>query len=226
MSDGNWLREAKIQVEMKRWLVNQEYQMLICTRKGCGVGLGLGGVEKHMIKRHKVGKRLARGVQMGIRAAQEGKGWNECSNRIPWNGLKPQKGLAVFDGFQCRFCEESPARRVEDIENHLYEMHRETEGHTWDEVPVQSWGGKGRVGDVFWIVEIMDESKQCDEKKAKDESMEVYLDDLDDEGWSEGRSQGVGGGLEDWDDEDLSTWGLSGGDEVGEETEEEWIVTK
>lgn len=176
-----------------------------------------------MIKRHKVGKTLAREVKVGIRAAQEGKGWNECSNRIPWDGFKPQKGLAVFDGFQCWFCGEAPARRVEHVEHHLYKMHRETEGHTWDEVRIQSWGGKGRVGDEFWIV---DESKQCEEEKAEDESMEVYLDDLDAEGWSEGRSQGVGGGLEDWDDEDLNTWGLSGGDEVGVETEEEWIVTK
>lgn len=50
------------------------------------------------------------------------------------NGLGLQKGLAVFDGFQCRFCEESLVRRVEDVEHHLYEMHRETEGHIWDEV--------------------------------------------------------------------------------------------
>lgn len=74
MSDGNWLREAKIQVEMKRFLVNEEYQRLICTRKRCRVGLELGRVEKHMIKSHKVGKTLARGVQMAIRAAQEEKG--------------------------------------------------------------------------------------------------------------------------------------------------------
>ena len=39
-------------------------------------------------------------------------------------------------------------------------------------------------------------------------------------------SQGVRGGLGDWDEEDLNTWGLSSGDEVGEETEEEWIFTK
>ncbi|OBT40104.1 hypothetical protein VE00_10013 [Pseudogymnoascus sp. WSF 3629] len=226
MSDGNWLREAKIHMGMKWFLVNEEYQRLICTRKRCGVGLELCGVEKHMIKRHEVEKTLARGVQMGIRAAQEGKGWDECSKKRPRNGLMPQKGLAVFDGFQYRFCEESPARRVEDVEHHLYEMHRETEGHIWDEVRMQSWGGKGRVGDEFWIV---DESKQSEEKKAEDESLEDFVDELDefdDEGWSEGRSQGVGGDSGDWDDEDLSTWGLSGGDEVGEETEEEWIFTK
>ncbi|KFX89285.1 hypothetical protein O988_08687 [Pseudogymnoascus sp. VKM F-3808] len=157
---------------------------------------------------------------MGIRAAQEGKGWDECSKKRPRNGLGPQKGLAVFEGFQCRFCEEPPARTVEDVEHHLYEMHRETEGHIWDEVPVQSWGGKGGVEEECWIV---DERKQSEEKKAEGESRGVYLDD---KGWSEGMSQGVGEGLEDWDEEDLNTWSLSGGDGVGEETEEEWIVTK
>jgi hypothetical protein len=63
----------------------------------------------------------------------------------------------------------------------------ETEGHIWDEVRMQSWGGKGRVGVEFWTV---DESKQSVEKKAEDESTGYYLDELDefdDEGWREGR---------------------------------------
>jgi hypothetical protein len=112
---------------------------------------------------------------------------------------------------------------VEDVDHHLWMFHKETEGHIWDEVPVQSWGGKGGVEEECWIV---DERKQSEEKKAEGESRKVYLDELDDKGWSEGMSQDVGGRLEDWDEEDLNRWGLSGGDEVGEETEEEWIVTK
>jgi hypothetical protein len=70
--------------QTKRFLVN-EHQRLICTRNWCGLGLELGGMEKHSIKTHEVEKKLARGVQ---------------------NGLGSQKGLAVFDGFQCRLCEE------------------------------------------------------------------------------------------------------------------------
>ena len=149
-------------------LANVEYQKVICTRKRCGIGLELGGVEKHLIETHGVEKTLAMGVQMGIRAAQEGKGWDECSKKRPRNGLGPQKGLAGFEGFQCRFCEEPPARTVEDVEHHLYVFHKETEGHIWDEVRVQSWGGKGRVEEECWIV---DESKQREEKKAEDETM-------------------------------------------------------
>lgn len=136
----------------------------------------LGGVEKHLIETHGVGETLAGGMQMGIRA-QEGKGWVECSKKRPRNGLGPQKGLAVFDGFQCRFCEEPPARTVEDVDHHLWVFHKETEGHIWDEVPVQSWGGKGRVEEECWIV---DRSKQSEEKKAEGEGREVYLDELED----------------------------------------------
>jgi hypothetical protein len=105
MSNGNLAREARIRLEMRRFLVNGEYQRLICTRRTggtrrtCGVRLELGGVEKHLMETHEVEKTLARGIQMGIRAAQEGKGWGECSKRRPRNGLGPQKGLAVFDGF-------------------------------------------------------------------------------------------------------------------------------
>lgn len=53
------------------------------------------------------------------------------------NGLGPQKGLKVFKRFQCWFCNELLARTVEEVEDHLYEMYRETEGHIWDEVLVQ-----------------------------------------------------------------------------------------
>ncbi|KFZ03089.1 hypothetical protein V501_09425 [Pseudogymnoascus sp. VKM F-4519 (FW-2642)] len=69
----------------------------------------------------------------------------------------------------------------------------------------------------------------CGEKAPGDENDEGYLDQFDDEVWSEERSQWGKGGWEEWEewvDEDLSTWGLSREDEVGEETEEEWIITK
>lgn len=177
MSNENLAREARIRLEMRRFLVNRAYQRLVCTRRTCGVGLELGGVEKHLIETHEVEKTLARGIQMGIRAAQEGKGGGECSKRRPRNGLGPQKGLAVFDGFQCRFCEEPPARTVEEVEHHLYVFHKETEGHIWDEVPVQSWGGKGGVEEECWIVDV---SKQSEEKNGEGESREVYLDELED----------------------------------------------
>ncbi|OBT70705.1 hypothetical protein VF21_10276 [Pseudogymnoascus sp. 05NY08] len=167
MNNRNWVREAQIKMGMKWLLANEEYQKVICTRKQCRIGLELGGVEKHLIKTHRVRETLVGGIQMGI-CAQEGKGWDECSKKRLRNGLKPQKGLAVFDGFQCRFCEEPPARTVEEVNDHLYEMHRETEGHIWDKVPVQSWGGKGGVKDECWIV---DDSKQSEEKKAEDETM-------------------------------------------------------
>lgn len=119
MNDRNWVREAQIKTGMKCLLANKEYQRLICTRKRCGIGLELGGVEEHLVRAHGVEETLARGVQMGFRAAQEWKGWVECSNKRPQNGLGPQKGLEVFDGFQCRFCEEPPARTVEEVDDHL-----------------------------------------------------------------------------------------------------------
>lgn len=109
---------------------------------------------------------------MGIRAAQELKGWDESSKMRPRNGLGPQKGLAVFDGFQCGLCDELPERRVEDVVHHLYVGHGQKECHIWDAVRIQSWGGKGKVSDEFWIV---DERKDGGEKAPGDEK-----------GWSDG----------------------------------------
>ncbi|KFX96569.1 hypothetical protein O988_05247 [Pseudogymnoascus sp. VKM F-3808] len=200
MSDRNCVGEAMIEMQMKWLFVNEEYQMLICTRKLCGIGMELGGVEKHLIKRHEVKKTLARGVQMAIRAAQEGKGWEEYSTRRPRNGLRPQRGLAVFDGFQCGLCDELPARRVEDVEHHLYVFPGKKECHIWYPVRMQSWGGKGRVSDVFWIVD-----------ESKEDNDEGYLDD---EGWREGggreeSEEGQGfDDLQQWVGEEPSTWEL------------------
>ncbi|KFY19051.1 hypothetical protein V493_08174 [Pseudogymnoascus sp. VKM F-4281 (FW-2241)] len=45
--------------------------------KGYRKGLELGGVEEHLVRAHGVEETLARGVQIGIRAAQDGKGRDE-----------------------------------------------------------------------------------------------------------------------------------------------------
>lgn len=58
MSDRNCVGEAMIEMQMKWLFVNEEYQMLICARKLCGIGMELGGVEKHLIKRHEVKSHL------------------------------------------------------------------------------------------------------------------------------------------------------------------------
>lgn len=225
MGDNRKATTLEIQEVLGRILVvNEEYQRLICVGRECGVGLELGSVGDHYKNIH--GLKEKNSIVMAIRAVQLGKGWSKFNQTKPGDGSRPQRGLAVFDGFQCRFCHESKAA-VEDIEHHIYEMHRETEGHIWDAVRVQSWGGKGRGGDDFWVV---DESKDRGEKATGYENEEGYLDEFDNEVWSEGMSQWGREDLgeweeweewEEWDEEDLGR-----GNEVGEEMEEEWIIAK
>ncbi|KFX92855.1 hypothetical protein O988_07100 [Pseudogymnoascus sp. VKM F-3808] len=156
----------QVQAASERFIImNEEYNKVICIGEGCRRAIKARAVQGHLTRKHHVegvlSKRIAEviGEEVGWR-------WRPSNKRLPVNGLGPQKGLEVFKRFQCRFCNELPARTVEDVEHHLYEMHRETEGHIWDEVPVQSWSGEG--GDESWIVD----ERKCSGGKAIREVVE------------------------------------------------------
>lgn len=68
------------------------------------VGIQLGWVRMHMVKKHKFKKMMALTVKRGIQAAQRVQKWDLYSKRIPDDGLKPQEGMTVFDGARCRYC--------------------------------------------------------------------------------------------------------------------------
>ncbi|KFZ20593.1 hypothetical protein V502_03129 [Pseudogymnoascus sp. VKM F-4520 (FW-2644)] len=116
------------------------------------------------------------------------------------------------------------ARTAEEVERHSYELHGEST--SWEKVRVQSWGGKGEIGDLYWIV---DEKKGpgCDEKKG----FEVIGENCEDgEGWSEGLSEkeSVGGQekdeLDEWVAVDGSTWECREVDDRDYEMKDDWIL--
>lgn len=223
---------------LAKFLVNEEYQRLICVGEGCGVGLELRWVERHMRKSHKLTKNMATRVKRGIRAANWGQVWGKYSMMMPVDGLRPQEGLAVYDGARCQYCHTFRARMAEEVERHSYELHGES--RSWEKVRVQSWGGKGEIGDLYWIVDE-NKGRGCDEKKG----LEVIGENCEgSEGWSEGLNQEESEGsweedkLDVWvvDDgsreedeldegvaDDGSTWGRREVDERGYETKDDWI---
>jgi hypothetical protein len=182
MNNSNKSKEEIIQGELAKFLVNEEYQRLICVRRGCGIAVELGSVRTHLVHRHGMKKMEAMGVVRGIRAAQWGKGWEKYSRRMPEDGSRPQEGLAVFDGVRCRFCREFRARTEGKGKEHLWKA-----GHGIDDdlepVRMQSWGGKGGVDEEFWVV---DEGKGFEEKS---------------EGMSEGMSE-----EEEWESMSEGEW--------------------
>ncbi|KFY20261.1 hypothetical protein V493_07710 [Pseudogymnoascus sp. VKM F-4281 (FW-2241)] len=130
------------------------------------------------------------------------------------------------------------ARTAEEVERHSYELYRERT--LWEKVCVQSWGYKGEIGDLYWIVNEK-KVRGSDEKKGFEVIGENYEDG---EGWSEGLNQEESEGsweedeLDVWvvDDgsreedeldegiaEDGSTWGRREVDERGYETKDDWI---
>ncbi|KFZ22890.1 hypothetical protein V502_02635 [Pseudogymnoascus sp. VKM F-4520 (FW-2644)] len=160
----------QVQAELERFFImNEEYNKVICIGEGCRKAIKARAVQGHLQRRHNVEGGLSKRIADVI-GEEVGWRWRPSNKRLPVNGLGPQKGLEVFDRFQCRFCNELPARSVEEVEHHLYEMHRETEGHIWDEVRVQSWGGEGRFRDECWVV---DERKYSGGKGI----MEVVMDE-------------------------------------------------
>jgi hypothetical protein len=110
-----------IQGVLAKFLVNEEYQRLICVEEGCGVGLELGLVERHMRMSHKLQKKMAVRVKRGIRAAGWGQSWGKDSRMMPVDGLRPLEGLAVYDGARCQYCHVFRARMAEEVEQHSHE---------------------------------------------------------------------------------------------------------
>ena len=164
---GDTSRTAQqVQAALERFFImNEEYNKVICIGEGCRKAIKAHAVQRHLQRRHNVGGVLSKRIADLI-GEEVGWRWRPSNKRLPVNGLGPQKGLEVFMRFQCRFCNELPARTVEEVEDHLYEMHRETEGHTWDEVPVQSWGGEGTY--ECWVVD----ERKCSGSKAITEVIE------------------------------------------------------
>ncbi|OBT97559.1 hypothetical protein VE01_04455 [Pseudogymnoascus verrucosus] len=163
---GDTSRTAQqVQAALERFFImNEEYNKVICIGEGCRKAIKAQAVQRHLQRRHNVEGVLSKRIADVI-GEEVGWRWRPSNKRLPVNGLGPQKGLEVFKRFQCRFCNELPARTVEEVEHHLYEMHRETEGHIWDEVP--------------GIVEVAEEAAPA-EKDAVEEAAPAEETAMDD----------------------------------------------
>lgn len=96
---------------------------------------------------------------------------------MPVDGLGPQEGLAVFDGVRCGVCD-AKLRTVKEGKRHLRKA-----GHGVDRdlkaVRMQSWGGKGKLNDEYWVVH---EGKGRAVGETENVSKEDYEDGEDEEG--------------------------------------------
>lgn len=131
-------------------IFNKEYKKTICIGRGCGKTIEVWRLEHHLRNKHKVGIAVSREA---TRLARE-LGWEERERlraNIPYDGSAPQVGIAVKDGFQCRYCGQYVSTAQEGIQVHWNHV-----GHgPWKEcgaekVRYQSWDGSYDNG--YWLV--------------------------------------------------------------------------
>jgi hypothetical protein len=83
-------------------------------------------------------------------------GWDErfSENVRPEDGLVPQVGLAVRDGFRCWYCRRYMSVFPKDVDVHWEYAHDVSEGGQAEKVQFQTWDGGFRDGCYhrYWIV--------------------------------------------------------------------------
>lgn len=82
-------------------LLNYEYRRVICIGDKCKKAVGWCGAARHLREVHNVDKSTSDTVNRMVRGPE----WVH-QQRSPEDGLAPQAGIAVVDGFRCRYCHE------------------------------------------------------------------------------------------------------------------------
>lgn len=128
--------------------LNYKYMRIICGGTECMKVISLAMLGKHLRRKHNVNKEATAKFIDSI-----GKHWGKLKD-VPEDGLTPQRGIRVVDGFRCRHCLDFRSRSAEDVEKHWKKkQHGVPEGTLVEHVRLQSWGVQS-FGErpVYWIV--------------------------------------------------------------------------
>ncbi|KFY46964.1 hypothetical protein V494_00257 [Pseudogymnoascus sp. VKM F-4513 (FW-928)] len=141
--------------------LNYEFMRIICEGGECMKAISPSVLSKHLQKRHNIKKEETAKFIDSIAPMML---WRKMQT-IPEDGLKPQRGIRVVDGFRCRHCLDFRSRSAEDIEKHwTKEQHGAPAGSLVVHVRLQSWGVQS-FGErpVYWIV--VEEGAKSEEDK-------------------------------------------------------------
>jgi hypothetical protein len=95
--------------------LNHEYGRIICVGEECMKAIPLSMLGKHLGMEHNVPKGATAKFIDSI-----GKGaWGRRRRKgTPADGLEPQKGIRILDGYRCRHCDVFRARSAGSVEDH------------------------------------------------------------------------------------------------------------
>ncbi|KFY94165.1 hypothetical protein V498_04018 [Pseudogymnoascus sp. VKM F-4517 (FW-2822)] len=118
--------------------LNYEYGRVICVGAECMKAIPLsmlGGATATFID--SIGKEA----------------WVRRREGTPADGLEPQEGIRILNGYRCRHCDVFRARSAMSVEDHWdSEGHGVAEGSMVEQVRMQSWSSEEWRA-VFWVVE-------------------------------------------------------------------------
>lgn len=133
---------------------NHKYKKVICSGSGCGKAIELDRIGQHLGRRHHVKEQDSRKVTEIARKL----GWEEQLGLEvqPEDGMAPQVGMPVWDGFRCKHCRHYVAVYPEDVDDHWdYHQHGMRDGRITEKVRFQSWYGGFYDGfsNAYWVVD-------------------------------------------------------------------------
>jgi hypothetical protein len=151
-------------------VINHEYKKIICKAKGCGRAIKAVNLRKHLQGRHRIRMSVARQSSQVARGFR----WDEglWANVQPKDGLAPQVGLGVMNGYRCKHCRQYVSIFREDVDVHWdYHGHGVTDGYNAEIVRFQTWYGSFVDGysNSCWVV---DEGKVGEGEETEEASME------------------------------------------------------
>jgi hypothetical protein len=151
-------------------VVNHKYKKIICMGKLCERAIKAANLRKHLQGRHRIRISVARQASQVVYGFR----WDEglWANVQPKDGLAPQVGLGVMNGYQCTHCRQYMSIFREDIDDHWgYHGHGVTDGHNADMVRFQTWYGSFVDGynNSYWVV---DEEKEGESEETEEASMD------------------------------------------------------
>ncbi len=101
-NEDEWGLGGDVKQVQEKWeryfIMNEEFNKVICIGAWCRRAIDKDDIEGHLKRRHKVKRLLRKRIARVIEEKVE-RGWGMSKEGIPVDGLGPQKGLRVFDGF-------------------------------------------------------------------------------------------------------------------------------
>lgn len=129
--------------------LNYEYGRIICVGAECMKAIPLSMLGKHLGMEHNVPK----GATATFIDSIGKEAWVRRREGTPADGLEPQEGIRILNGYRCRHCDVFRARSAMSVEDHWdSEGHGVAEESMVEQVRMQSWSSEEWRA-VFWVVE-------------------------------------------------------------------------